>query len=304
MNDEWKPTTRRLLLRNVSRAAAGACVLLRFVPASAFAVPQLLAAKQPAEQRRGEKAQAGKRRAFDAKLDLVSLHYDHAPDRDDGHSAAADRTMLQTHFDADWIKQHVVAVSGAYGKNKNAFKRASDDVMNAVFNDLGGWLAAHDKPDKAVATLVERWGKTLNGGGDVWVKEGGQSDITAKVVRIVQKKWPDIDTTKRIHVIQHGRWNEVQTHEDALAFTRKHTAYVKIRDANRYLNVKGGNHRFEKAAVSHPVFGPGWEAAFKYYSPRRRLDFSDTGELMYILGLGEFGIDKFREKYLDPKDRN
>ena len=27
---------------------------------------------------------------FDSKSDLLSLHYDHAPDKDDGHSAAAD----------------------------------------------------------------------------------------------------------------------------------------------------------------------------------------------------------------------
>jgi hypothetical protein len=282
--------------------AAGAGVLAHCFSPSACAATQMLAAKQPAKKKRADRAQAGVQRAFDAKRDLVSLHYDHAPDRDDGQSAAADRTMLQTQFDADWIKQHAVAVSGAYGKNKNAFQRASDDVMNAVFNDLGGWVAAHDEPDKAVATLVDRWGKTLNAGGDVWVKEGGQSDITARVVKIVQQKWPNIDTAKRIHVVQHGRWNEVQTRADALAFTRKHTAYVKIQDANRYLNIKGGNERFEKAAVRHPVFGPSWEAAFKYYSPRRRLDFSDTGELMYILGLGELGIDEFRETYLDPRD--
>ena len=28
---------------------------------------------------------------FNRKTDLISLHYDHAPDKDDGHSAAADR---------------------------------------------------------------------------------------------------------------------------------------------------------------------------------------------------------------------
>jgi len=249
-----------------------------------------------------ERVSAGKaKREFDPNRDLISLHYDHAPDKDDGQSAAADRTILQTLFGAEWIKRHVVAVSGAYGKNKKTFNRRSDHVMDVVFNDVGGWLAAHDQPDKAVATLVDRWGKTLAAGGDVWVKEGGQSDITAKVVRRLHRKMPDIDTTRRIHVIQHSKWNEKQTHEDALAFTRKNTAYVKIPDANRYLNVKGGDDKFERAAVSHPVFGPSWRAAFKYYSPRVRLDFSDTGELMYILGLGEIGIESFREKYLETR---
>jgi hypothetical protein len=292
---------RRRFLSSDGRIAPGSYVLLYFVAASISAVIVLPAADQSAGQRRSEQARAGELRAFDANRDIVSLHYDHAPDKDDGHSAAADRTMLQTHFDADWIKRHVVAVSGAYGRNKKTFNRASDRVMNAAFNDLGGWLAAHDEWDKAVAALVQRWGKTLSAGGDVWVKEGGQSDITAEVVRIIQEKLPNIDTARRIRVIQHGKWNEVQTHEDALAYVRKHTAYVRIRNANNYLNAKGGNERFEKAAVNHAVFGAAWRAAFEYYSPRHRLDFSDTGELMHILGVGEIGIDEFRRKYLDLK---
>ena len=36
-----------------------------------------------------------------------------------------------------------------------------------------------------------------------------------------------------------------------------------------------------------------------YYDPNHRLDFSDTGELLHILGLGEMGIDGFRERFLE-----
>ena len=42
---------------------------------------------------------------FDASADLVSLHYDHAPDRDDGHSAAADRTLLEALYGACWLER-------------------------------------------------------------------------------------------------------------------------------------------------------------------------------------------------------
>jgi len=45
-----------------------------------------------------------------------------------------------------------------------------------------------------------------------------------------------------------------------------------------YLNVKGGNTAFTQAALAHPVFSPAWKAAFTYYDPKVRLDFSDTGE--------------------------
>ena len=120
--------------------------------------------------------------AFKEDQDLISLHYDHAADRDDGHSAAADRTMLQSEFGIDWIRNHVVAVSGAYGINGDRFVSESEEVMNAVWNDCGGWIAAHQDRELAVNQLTNRWISTLTSGGDVWVKEGGQSDITADVL--------------------------------------------------------------------------------------------------------------------------
>lgn len=238
---------------------------------------------------------------FDPKKDLISLHYDHAPDKDDGHSAAADRSMLQTMFGPAWMSEHAIGVSGAYGLNKKKFNSKSDAVMDAVFG-AGQWIAADADWDKAVASVYERWAKVLAGGGDVWVKEGGQSDITTAVVKIIHEKHPDIQTTRRIHVVQHSGWNEKATTPEALAFAKEHTDYIKIKDANRYLNKQGGDEVFEKAALSHPTFGPSWKAAFEYYSPRERLDFSDTGELMHILNLGEMGIDAFREKYLEVKE--
>jgi hypothetical protein len=237
-------------------------------------------------------------REFDWKKDLLSLHYDHAPDQDDGHSAAADRTLLESLYGREWIKQHVSAVSGTYGTNAKTFNPKSDAVMNACWNGCGGWLNAHANRAGIVEQLTKRWTEVLESGGDVWVKEGGQSDITAEVVRKIRADTPALDTTKRIHVVQHSLWNERHTTKNALADTRTQTHYIKIRDANAYLNVKGGAAAFEQAALAHPVFGPVWKAAFEYYSPRARLDFSDTGELMYILGLGEIGIAEFCQRYL------
>lgn len=236
---------------------------------------------------------------FSADSDLLSLHYDHAPDKDDGHSAAADRTVLQTLFGMDWIKTHVIVVSGAYGKNAGVFNSKSDNVMNTVWNDCGGWLAAHKNHKHVVRQLEKRWIKTLQAGGDVWVKEGGQSDITAAVVKCIQTRLPDLKTIQKIHVVQHGQWNEDQTTEAALAYTQKHTHYIRIRNANTYLGVAGGDPAFEKAATGHPVFGKSWKAAFAYYNPRNRLDFSDTAELIYILGLDEIDIQTFKKRYLD-----
>lgn len=238
---------------------------------------------------------------FSAETDMVSLHYDHAADKDDGQSAAADRTMLQSIFGVEWIRTHVVAVSGAYGKNSGWFNPDSDAVMNAVWNDCGGWLAGNADRDQVVAELTRRWTATLKNDGEVWVKEGGQSDITAAVVKRIGKQSPDLDTAKRIHVVQHSQWNEDQTTDAALAYTKDQTHYIKIRDANAYLNIEGGDPAFVRAATEHPVFGTMWEAAFAYYNPEERLDFSDTGELMYILGLGEMNIEEFRQRFFSDK---
>jgi len=156
-------------------------------------------------------AEPGRTRGFDQAKDLLSLHYDHAPDKDDGHSAAADRTILESLYGCDWTRKHVAAVSGAYGKNADGFNPKSDAVMDAAWNDCEGWLAGHTKRERVVAELGERWRVALQGGGDVWVKEGGQSDITADVVKRIQHQLPDVDTDKRIHVVQHSNWNEKQT---------------------------------------------------------------------------------------------
>lgn len=235
---------------------------------------------------------------FNPKTDLLSLHYDHAPDKDDGQSAAADRMILETLQGKDWIREHVVAVSGAYGKNKKTFNPKSDAVMDACWKNTGGWIAADADWGTAVKTLTKRWKKTLAAGGDIWVKEGGQSDITAAVIKRIQKELRGIDTNARIHVVQHSDWNENQTTGAALAYTKQHAHYIRIPDANAYLNVKGGEADFVKAALAHPKYGPAWKAAFEYYPPKQRLDFSDTGELMYILGLGEMGIDAVRKRFL------
>lgn len=235
---------------------------------------------------------------FDPGKDFISLHYDHAADKDDGHSAAADRTILETLYGADWITKRVAPVSGACGTNRDTFNSESDAVMKAVWDERGGWLAAHDDWAAAVKALGDRWEATLKDGGAIWVKEGGQSDLTAEAVEKIKGQLPGVDTHRRIHVVQHSNWNENKTTTEALAYVKRETDYIRIRDANPRLRKKEGDMAFAQAAAAHPVFGPGWKAAFDYLNPGTRLDFSDTGELLYIVGLGEMNIDAFRQHFL------
>ncbi len=262
---------------------------------------------------------------FNPNTDLLSLHYDHAPDKDDGHSAAADRTILESEFGCGFIQSNVLAVAGTYGTNASTYNSKSELVMDTVFNPCGGYVNADADWDGAVSTMTARWSQTINSGGDVWVKEGGQSDITADVVALLQQQ--GYDTQTRIHVVQHSNWNEQKTTDSDLRFVggitwnggRKavavpQTDYIRIKDANAYLNRRSDNEAFVQAAVNHPVFGDSWQAAFNYYDPDHRLDFSDTGELMWILGIGDtnvplnqftgININQFQSRYLNYSTAN
>ncbi len=236
---------------------------------------------------------------FDPNKDILSLHYDHAPDRDDGHSAAADRTILESIFGPRWIAKHVLAVSGTYGENKDRFVPQSDKVMEAAWGDGCGWLSAHTQRKAALNQVVRRWTEVLRSGGDIWVKEGGQSDFTAAAVKQVRDLLPSTKLRSRIHVVQHSDWNEEHTTDDALRYTQQHTDYIRISDANAYLRSEEDLEDFVRRALLQPDVHKVWKSAFEYYDPlAQRLDFSDTGELMYILNLGKIDINQFKERFL------
>ena len=66
--------------------------------------------------------------------DLISLHYDHAPDRDDGHATVAALVVLR----ALGIAPHVV--SGAHGTgNADQYQPEAESVMRAAWG-LHGWM--------------------------------------------------------------------------------------------------------------------------------------------------------------------
>lgn len=186
---------------------------------------------------------------FNPAVDLLALHYDHAPDRDDGQSAVADRVILESEFGADWMAAHVPAVSGAYGENAAQFNPASDSVMDAVFADVGGWLAAHPDPTETLDAMADGWAATLEAGNEIWVKEGGQSDLTAEVVRRLQAALPDVDTRQHVHVVQHSDWNEDMTTDADLHYTKEHTDYIRIDDANRTSYTQGQMTVFAAACL-------------------------------------------------------
>ncbi len=220
--------------------------------------------------------------AYVQDRDLISLHYDHAPDRDDGHATVAALAVVRTLG----IQPHVV--SGAYGqRNRNQYQPAAEPVMQETWGS--DWLNAHANWQASVNATYTRWLATLSNGGDIWVAEGGQADFTADVVRLINSNNRSINTRARIHVVQHSTWNEEQANQSDLNYTRNNTNYVKIADGNGSnatadLNQKSASFVTTARASQYAA---AWNAAFRYLNPNNKLDFSDTVELLHILEIGK-----------------
>lgn len=233
---------------------------------------------------------------LDPAADLLSLHYDHAPDKDDGHATVAGREVT-TDLGID---PHVV--SGAYGENRRQYNPGAEAVMAATWGS--GWVDAHGDWPGAVTATADVWQATLAAGGDVWVAEGGQSDFTADVVRELLRREAGLDP-KRVHVVQHSDWNERMTTDADLQYVKDRTDYIRIEDGNdpnatADLDVTRGMTAFVRDARAGD-FGAAWTAACDYYDCGRILDFSDTVELLHIVGVGTdevATVDDFADRFI------
>ncbi len=219
--------------------------------------------------------------AYQNGVDLISLHYDHAPDKDDGHATVA-ALMVTTKLG---ITPHVV--SGAYGQfNKSKYLPAAERVMQATWQN--NWLNAHSNWQSSVNSTAAKWTQTINSGGQVYVAEGGQADFTADVVRAIRNN-TSINTKAKITVVQHSTWNEQQANQADLNYVKNQTNYVKIADGNNVnatadLNAKSTSF---VAKARSGKYSTEWTAAFQYLNPNNKLDFSDTVELLHILDIGK-----------------
>ena len=229
--------------------------------------------------------------------DLISLHYDHAPDRDDGHATVAALAVVRSLG----IVPHVV--SGAHGTgNASQYQPEAEVVMRAAWGSA--WVDANGNRQSAVNATASRWLNTLLNGGDIWVAEGGQSDLTAAVVRSINNSNPSINARSRIHVVQHSRFNESNANQSDLRFTQSNTDYILIADGNDNNATADLNMRSDRFVqlARNSQFGSAWNAAFSYLDPNFKLDFSDTVLLLHILGIGRDQIatvDDFGAVFID-----
>ena len=292
------------------------------------------------------------------QLDLISLHYDCADDPDDFVSSAADRAMLEATYGTSWLSEHTLVVIGAFGQNVNFVRRPCERVATAVWGDSTEVLAASfhstatgeeltppqvidaNRPYRLTAArrAAERWLAALRGGGQIYVKEGGQSDFTKLVVELLFESLGSDGAGKGavhmlgkcVHVVQHSRWNEQHNMPNVTDWMVRHTDYVgstenhhgPITDGNPLMRLWSGEHvaadrvtgAIFTSAARQSWMGCAWATAFDEFSQLYSycdwakgsqqmssadcLDFSDSHELSFILRLGDVTIDRFYQRFI------
>jgi len=230
--------------------------------------------------------------------DLVALHYDNCPDPDDGHALVAGKAVV------DRVGlQNVLVVNGTCGRDIfNLYQPRSEPVVRAVWGNQ--WLDAFNNGEASVRTAAQRWSAVLSNGGDVWVMEGGPSDFTANVLRRISSQFPSLNL-KKVHVVQHaaGRgFNERQTSREGIALVKRVSDYRPIPNGN--IGGNGSANLNQKSAsfvqiARRSSLSNAWNAAFNYLDPNRRLDFSDTVELLYVINDNSTKtVNDFAQRYM------
>lgn len=169
---------------------------------------------------------------FNKETDLLLANFDLKPDEDDVMAAAALACMLKH---PDFAEVNCYAVAGAYGDQNHLFITAGvPDYYNVLFGEENThWTNAHAYWNESVTRVKNKVIPILNSGGQVFVQEAGQSNITFDVLQAVLAEGLDLATIKKqVIVVQHSRYNENNTTPSELAWLKEHTTYKKIDDGN------------------------------------------------------------------------
>lgn len=230
---------------------------------------------------------------FDTGRDLLLAQFDSKTDVDDLHSVAGVATVLSSPA-LRGVRYH--AVAGAYGIQEGLYVPAPD-LFDLAFG--ANWSDAHGDREAALRLVSEMVVQVLQGGGQVWVAEAGQSDFTADWLRRVQARGLD---TQRVHVVQHSDWNEAVTTPAQLAWVKDNASYHRIPDGNEpgngTPNFKADSGAAWARATDHEQTGAAWRLARtlanRYNGSEGRylntaiatggLDFSDVVETCWIFG--------------------
>lgn len=230
--------------------------------------------------------------------DLLALHYDNCPDKDDGHAIVTGKAVV----DAVGLS-NIIVVNGTCGDSiRNLYQPSSVEVLQAVWGD--NWLDGFNEQEISVSIAAERWASTLANGDEVWVAEGGPSDFTADVLRRIGELYPSVNR-KNVKVVQHssgGGFNERYTTVAGMNIVKQTAEYITVPDGNNTNNGSADLNQKSSSFVEiarQSRYAIEWEVAFDYLNPVSKLDFSDTVELLYIVNDNETQtVDDFAQRYL------
>ena len=249
---------------------------------------------------------------FDLNKDFLLVHFDCKTDVDDLQTMAAFATLLSS-SDYSNIKYHIV--TGTYGFQEGLYV-PPNKLLELAFKNH--WTDAHNNPTSAVTEVISRLKPAIELGGSIWIADAGQSDFTAKLIKVIMLEYPSLISTDRIHVIQHSEWNESVTTPSALQFVKNQSNYNKIADGNSLNNgtpgFKDANFTYWDTVISDPGLIDIWQLAVglsnQYNGKEERylneaidsggLDFSDLSEVCWILNLEDItDIDDFFSRVLN-----
>jgi hypothetical protein len=252
---------------------------------------------------------------FRLESDLFLAQFDCKTDVDDIHSIAGVTTILTDPRFSD-VRYH--AVAGTYGIQEGPYVPANE-LFEASFGD--NWSDAHSNYKGALREVTHLVTNVLKDGGNIWIAEAGQSDFSADLVRNIKTALPNVNTTVRIHIVQHSDWNENNTAPDNLSFIKASVCYHKIPDGNTIGNGSPGFKSDEivkwQDYINNPVLLHIWEIALeianKYNGKENRynnpaiasggMDFSDVSETCWIFGFDYLeNIQQFFEEFSTSSD--
>ena len=198
---------------------------------------------------------------FNVDKDLLLANFDCKTDVDDLQTVAALVTLLS---DMKFSKINYHAVAGTYGIQDGLYV-PPNDLFRLAFGD--NWTDAHENLKNAVEQVKVIAKATLENQGDIWIAEAGQSDFSAELIKAIHADLPDINISKRIHLVQHSDWNEEVTSPESLDFVKKNTDYQKIPDGNRVGNGTPGFRSPEftqwKNKIRNPKLIEIWQLAIE-----------------------------------------
>lgn len=234
---------------------------------------------------------------FNVEKDILLVQLDCKTDVDDIHTAAALATMM---YNSEFSNINYHVVTGTYGIQGGEYVPPNSLLELAFENN---WTDAHENFDDALKQTKVLVKATLENGGDIWIAEAGQSDFSAELIKAIQSDLNDINTTQRIHIVQHSDWNEENTSPINLAFVKENADYNRIPDGNAIGNGSPGflSHEYTewRSKIKDPKLLEIWQhsidVANKYNGKEGRynnpaiadggLDFSDLAEVCWIFGL-------------------